>query len=75
MISINDIIIVFKGLLAVFIAWFTDTIIVKTVSLTFISPFIRDFFIETKDIINWFVSSIILITVVVKLINERRKRK
>lgn len=74
MISMHDIAIVIKSFFLIFIVWFTDTIIYQVVSLTFISPSVREFFIETKEIISWSVSALILVLTILRIRNERRKK-
>lgn len=74
MITMHDITIVLKSLAVLFIAWFTEIIIGATISLTIIPENIKEFFIETKEIINWIVSALVLILTIVKIKNERKNK-
>lgn len=69
----HDIMIVIKSMLILAVAWFTELAIASVVSLTIVPQDIREFFIETKEIINWIASILVVILTVVKIIKEKKK--
>lgn len=71
--SMHDLLIFAKGLVLILFVWIVDFITIQFVSLSFISPGIREFFTESKDIINWVVSALVLYATVLKIRNEKRK--
>lgn len=70
----SDFFIVTKGLILVSLVWVMDTMMIELVSLSFISIPIKEFFIETKDVINWFVSITVLVATLIKIRNESKKK-
>lgn len=75
MITMTDILICLKSLLILSVAWFTELMIFNFAQLSIIGPNLREFFIETKEIINWVVSVLVLILTVVKLRREHINKK
>ncbi len=69
----HDILICIKGLMVISIVWFTDTFLIQLAGVSFINPSIREFFVETKEMINWGVSILVLIVTIVKLRKETKK--
>ena len=70
----HDIFIFIKGIILIFVVWFTETILVQFASLSIINSDIREFFIESKEIINWVVSVSVLYATYLKIRNEKRKK-
>lgn len=71
----HDLIIYFKAAALVAIVYCTDLIILSLASLSIISPDIREFLIDFKEVISALVAFATLILVVFKIINERKKSK
>lgn len=70
----QDIIIVFKSLAILCIAWFTELFISTSITSLTILPYnVIEFFEETKTALNWIVSFSVLILTVVKIIKANKK--
>lgn len=74
MITMHDVTIVIKSLAILCIAWFTELAIGLTISLAIVPQDVREFFAETKEIINWIVSASVLILTIIKIRNERKNK-
>ena len=70
----HDLVIFTKGLVVILFVWFTDLLMIQLSTLAFISADIRDFFSETKDIINWVVSVSVLYATYLRIKNEKSKK-
>lgn len=51
-----------------------EFITMQFASLSFISPGVRDFFIESKEVINWIVSLAVLYATYLKIKSEKNKK-
>lgn len=71
----HDLFILTKGLVLISLVWVLDTMMIELVSLSFISIPVKEFFIETKDVINWVVSLTVLYATIIKIKNENKKDK
>ena len=71
----NDFFVITKGLILISLVWVMDTMMIEMVSLSFISIPVKEFFIETKDVINWVVSLTVLYATIIKIKNENKKDK
>lgn len=70
----QDIVIVFKSLLLLCVAWFTELFISNSITVLTILPYsVIEFFEETKTALNWIVSFAVLILTVVKIIKVNKK--
>lgn len=67
----HNLLISLKSLLLIFIVWFTDKIVLQITLFTFVNPLIKEFFVETKEIIAWVTSFLILILTIYKIRNEK----
>lgn len=67
--TVHHILISLKSIMLLFVVWFIDTIVYGLASLVIINPTVKEFFAETKDIIAWITSLLILILTVVKIKN------
>jgi hypothetical protein len=73
-IRMHDLVIFTKGLVVILFVWFTDLLMIQLSTLAFISADIRDFFSETKDIINWLVSISVLYATYLRIKKEKSKK-
>lgn len=71
----HELFIYIKYIALVAIVYCADLIILSFASLSIISPNVREFLIDFKEIISALVSLSALILVVFKIINERKKGK
>lgn len=69
----HDLFILTKGLILISLVWVLDTVMIELVSLSFISIPVKEFFTETKDVINWIVSLAVLYATIIKIRNENKK--
>jgi len=72
---IEDFFTLTKGFLLISLVWFSDAIVVELSLLTFLPSVIKGFFIETRDIINWVVSILVLYATYLKIKKEKSKNK
>ena len=71
---LEDFFILVKGFFLISLVWSTDVLMIELSSLAFISAPFKDFFIESKDIINWVVSVSVLYATYLKIKNEKNKK-
>ena len=70
----HDIILSIKAIFLVSLVWLTDLLILQFAGFVFVSPAVREFLIEIKDVVSIMVSIVIFIATIYKIRNERRKK-
>lgn len=73
--SMHDLFIFLKGTILVLIVWFTDLFIIQLASFAFISSGLREFLIESKEVISLITSVLVLIHIIIKIRKDRRIEK
>lgn len=73
--SMHDLFIFLKGIALVLIVWFTDLVIIQFASFAFISSGVREFLIESKEIISLITSVLVLIHIIIKIRKDRGVEK
>ncbi len=68
----HDLFICFKGLVVIAFVWLIDFLMIGFISLSIMPSFIKDFFIESKEIINWIISVLVLYVTYLKLKKEKK---
>lgn len=71
----HDLFIFLKGTILVLIVWFTDLFIIQLASFAFISSGLREFLIESKEVISLITSVLVLIHIIIKIRKDRRIEK
>jgi hypothetical protein len=71
----HDLFIFLKGIALVLIVWFTDLVIIQFASFAFISSGVREFLIESKEIISLITSVLVLIHIIIKIRKDRGVEK
>lgn len=71
----HDLFIFLKGVVLVLIVWFTDLVIIQFAGFAFISSGVREFLIESKEIISLITSILVLIHIIIKIRKDREVGK
>lgn len=61
-----------KAIGVLIITWFTEIFIENAISVSIINPRVKEFFVDTKPIINWIVSVLVLIFTIYKFKKEKK---
>ena len=69
----HDLFICFKSIALISLIWLMDFLMINLSSLSIMPLNVREFFLESKEVINWIVSVSVLYATYLKIRNEKRK--
>jgi len=72
--SMHELFIYVKGLALLLLVWCTELFVVQIAGLSFISTNVREFLIESKEIISLITSIAVLAHIVIKIIKEKNNK-
>lgn len=73
--SMQDFLIVFKGIILILFVHWVDVILSRISLLTIVPENAKQFFAETKEPLAWLVSFSVFILTLIKIKNEHKNRK